>query len=82
MDAARAALGVLVRFALSLPPRLLEDLVQTAEHKLHHLPKFAVVAVPSYFDQRGKGWALQAAQDGTGLVGAGAVEVVEDSPHN
>ncbi len=59
--------------------RLLEDLVQTAEHKLHHLPNFAVVTVPSYFDQRGKGWALQAAQDGTGLGGADGVEVVEDS---
>lgn len=56
--------------------RVVEDLVQTAEHKAHQLPKLAVLAVPSYFDAGAKARALKAAREGTGLA---EVEVVEDA---
>ena len=66
--------------------RLLEDLVATAEHKLHHTPGFAVLAIPSYFGPQATSWALKAVADGTGLeIGeeegghGGCVEVVEDA---
>lgn len=56
--------------------RVVEDLVQTAEHKAHQLPRCAVLAVPSYFDAGAKARALRAAREGTGLE---EVEVVEDA---
>jgi molecular chaperone DnaK len=56
--------------------RVVEDLVQTAEHKSHELPRFAVLAVPSYFDAAAKARALKAAREGTGLED---VEVIEDA---
>ncbi len=56
--------------------RVVEDLVQTAEHKAHQLPRFAVLAVPSFYDAPAKARALKAAREGTGLAD---VEVVEDA---
>ena len=58
--------------------RMIEDLTQTAEHKMHQVPKLAVVAVPSYFDEKGKKKAMNAAIEGTGLKADG-LEIVEDA---
>lgn len=70
---------------LEASARVLEELVQSAEHKLHTTPGFAILAVPSYFDEGAKRRALKAAADATGLsVGAdegqgGGLAVVEDA---
>jgi len=62
--------------AVDAVSRVVENLAETAEIKLHQAPGYAVVAVPSYYDPKQREATIQAAKDGTGLK---AVEVIEEA---